>query len=175
MNTLAAPSIRVSATPMPVCSPYRRKTTQRAPRKRSALLLFSKLRAESVALAACGGGNGPRGPVDNSMGCRRWWGDEPSNNHGGAISMLPGGMAVLLPSLAVAGALQAGPACAAASSFLSEGMEALAGELQAAATDNTSLFSTLPADYNLHAFTEEEKELVCPKQYRVREIVYVGH
>ena len=89
--------------------------------------------------------------------------------------MLPGGMAVLLASLAVAGALQAGPACAAAASPMSEGMEALAGELQAAATDNTSLFSTLPAGYDLDTFTEEEKELVCPKQYRVREIVYVGH
>jgi hypothetical protein len=47
-------SIRPSTTPMPLCSPYRRKTTQKAPRKRSALLLFSKLRAESVTLASCG-------------------------------------------------------------------------------------------------------------------------
>lgn len=84
---------------------------------------------------------------------------------------------MLLASLAVAGALQAGPACAAASSPtpMNDGMEVLAGEQQAAATDNTSLFSTLPAGYDLDAFTEEEKELVCPRQYRVREIVYVGH
>jgi hypothetical protein len=114
--------------------------------------------------------------VDNSISCRRWWGDEPSNHHGeGAVNILPGGMAFVLASVTVAGALQAGPAFAEATSSMSEGMEVLAGQLEAAAADNTSLFSTLPAGYTPDAFTEEEKELVCPKQYRVREIIYVGH
>jgi hypothetical protein len=85
-------------------------------------------------------------------------------------------MAFVLASVAVAGALQAGPAFAGATSSVTEGVQELAGQLQdAAAVGNTSLFNTLPGSYSPHAFTEEEKELVCPRQYRVREIIYVGH
>jgi hypothetical protein len=84
-------------------------------------------------------------------------------------------MAFVLASVAVAGALQAGPAFAGATSSMSEGMQELAGQLEDAAADNTSLFNTLPGSYSPDAFTEEEKELVCPRQYRVREIIYVGH
>lgn len=90
-------------------------------------------------------------------------------------------MAFVLASVAMAGALQAGPALASATSPMSEGTDpasghrVLAGELEMAGNDDTSLINSLPASYAPDAFTEEEKELVCPKQYRVREIIYVGH
>jgi hypothetical protein len=84
-------------------------------------------------------------------------------------------MAFVLASVVVGGALQAGPAFAGATSSMSEGTLEFAGQqLEDAAVGSASMFSTLPASYSPEAFTEEERELVCPRQYRVRETIYVG-
>lgn len=129
-------------------------------------------------MAALAGSNGG-GNFGGGDGNRGRWGGNDFNSNGwnpSSFSMFPGSMALLLASVALVSAVQAGPAFAEATAPLAEEALALLVDsaiAPAAITDGGAMFQTLPQSYSLTALTEEEKELVCPRQYRPRETVYV--
>ncbi|KAF8056433.1 SFH3 [Scenedesmus sp. PABB004] len=145
-----------------LASPYRRSANVKAPRKRVALLNLSKRRAESAccALGSTGGGDGPVGPSGPAF--RRWGGDEGGAGGEGWALPLP----ALLTGLALASGLAAGPAAALATEAGSSWADGLADE----AGLGEAGAGAVPCS---PAFSPEEVELVCPRQWRVRECIYV--
>eukprot|EP00775_Hariotina_reticulata_P008582 gene8582-8764_t len=182
-----------------VTTVHRRSKTlgPKAPRKRTALMVLAK-RTSAAELAevasgdvdAGGSGNNGRGwPFNPCCGGNGGGDDEgqaPGFGHGwNRMAISPQGIAVVMMAMGLYGSMQAGPAKAAPTPSNFDITPATASAAAAARHDEATatvgsadavkarMLRMSPNYFPKGILVDEEVELICPKQYRVREWVYV--
>lgn len=122
--------------------------------------------------AVATGGNGPNGPTSNT---RSWGAGDGgfSNGRGNTpITTSPAALAVMLAGMVLWG-MQAGPAAATAGA-MTDSEEYFQYDSSMALVQTPGAFAEVDDECVCgDGFTAEEKELLAPKQYHVREWVFV--